>query len=156
MSLVARTLLAASVVGVCSLATAHAGTPLEHGSDAADERKARVFTDGRLRVGHLETIRVAGFPGKGLTDVSFFPTAICEDSCGARFYRVGRTNVSGATKFRVRIPGTFLDHRNRHAYFRDGERIEVNVNWTGPDHVFAAASPNSAPILVRSHGGTHG
>jgi hypothetical protein len=104
MSLAGRTLLAALVVGVCSLATAHASTTEGLGSDAVEEREARVFTDGRLRAGHLETIRVAGFPGKGVTAISFFPTAICEDGCGASSYRGGRTNASGTAEFKVRIP----------------------------------------------------
>jgi hypothetical protein len=156
MSMAGRTLLAALVVGVCSLATAHASTTVRSGSNAAEEREARVFTDGRLRSGHLEMIRVAGFPGKGITAVSFFPTAICEDSCGANSYRGGRTNASGAAEFKVRIPGTFFDHRNRHAYFRDGERIDVNVTWSGPDHSFAVGSANPEPILVRTHGARRG
>jgi hypothetical protein len=156
MSLAGRTLLAALVVGVCSLATAHASTTEGLSSDAAEEKEARIFTDGRLRAGHLETIRVAGFPGKGLTAVSFLPTAICEDSCGANSYRGGRTNARGGAKFKVRIPGTFFDYRNRHAYFRDGERIDVNVTWSGPDKSFAAGSANPEPILVRTHGADRG
>lgn len=119
-------------------------------------KEVRVLTDGRLRVGHLETIRVARFPGKGTTEISFFPTAICEDGCGARGFRGGRTNASGAAEFKVRIPGTFFNLRNRRVYFRDGERIEVNVTWSGPDRSFAVGSATPDPILVRSHGANRG
>lgn len=118
-------------------------------NDSRGERKPRVITDGRLQPGHLESIRVVGFPGKGVTDVSFFPTAICEDACGARSFRGGRTDANGAAKFRVRVPGTFFDHRDRPVYFRDGERIDVNVTWEGPGHSFDFASANPEPIIVR-------
>lgn len=113
---------------------------------------ARVITDGRLRPGHLERIRVKGFPGRGITEVSFFPTAICEDECGARSFRGGRTNAKGAAKFRVRVPGTFLDHRNRSVYFRDGERIDVQVTWEGPGGSFRVSSAEPEPIIVRVGG----
>jgi hypothetical protein len=156
MSLMGRTLLTALAVGGCSLATAHANPTAGFSGNEAGAREARVFTDGRLRVGHFETIRVAGFPGKGVTEVLFFRSAICEDSCGATSYRGGRTNAKGAAKFKVRIPGTFFDYRNRHAYFRDGERIDVNVTWTGPDHSFAAGSVTPEPILVRTHRSNRG
>lgn len=121
-----------------------------------EEVKPKVRTDGRLRPGHLETIRVSGFPGRGVIQVSFFPTAICEDSCGARLFRGGRTNARGAARIRVRVPGTFFDHRDRFAYFRDGERIEVNVTWEGPSHTFAAGSAEPEPIIVRSNGANRG
>jgi hypothetical protein len=153
MSLAGRTLLTAMMAGACLLATAHAGTTSGLGSDAEEEREARVFTDGRLRPGHLERFRVADFPGRGIMEISFFPTAICEDGCGANTYRGGRTNARGAAEFRIRVPGTFYDHRNRRAYFRDGERIEVNVTWNGPDRSFAVGSANPGPIIVRTDGG---
>jgi hypothetical protein len=156
MTLAGRTLLAGLAVGVCSLATSHAGTAAGPHSDTAEERKARVFTDGRLRVGHLEKIRVTGFPGKGRTEISFFPTAICEDGCGANSYRGGRTDASGTAEIKVRIPGTFFDLRNRHVYFRAGERIDVEVTWSGPDRGFAVGSAYPEPILVRSHGTNRG
>src|SRR5262245_3928665 len=91
-----------------------------YGSAAAKEieRRTRVLTDGRLMQVHLETIRVVGFPGKGSTQISFFPGAICEDACGARTLTGGRTNSKGAARFRVRMPGTFFDFRNRPVYFR--------------------------------------
>lgn len=153
MSSAGSLLLVASVMGVCLLTVADA--------DSAESRergqaKPTVATDGRLRPGHLEIIRVAGFPGKGATEVSFFPTAICEDSCGTRIFRGGRTNARGAARFQVRVPGTFVDYRNRFAYFRDGERIDVNVTWEGPDrsHAFASAKPE--PIIVRTHGSRRG
>ena len=114
------------------------------------------MTDGRLRPGHFETFRIVGFPGKGATGVSFFPTAICEDGCASRFRRGGRTNGRGAAKFQVRIPGTFVDHRNRSAYFRDGERIDVFVTWEGPDDSFAVGTVEPEPIIVRTNGSRHG
>lgn len=141
----------ALAVGSCWLVGAHASA-LASGPPT----KPRVFTDGHLRPGHLETMRVKSFPGKGVLEISFFPTAICEGSCGARSFRGVRTNANGAAKFRVRVPGTFLDHRNRHEYFRDGERIEVNVTWEGPDHSFAVGDVEPEPILVRTHGAHHG
>jgi hypothetical protein len=110
------------------------------------------MTDGHLRPGHLETIRFAGFPGKGVLEVSFFPTAICEDGCGARSFRGARTNAQGKASFRVRMPGTFFDLRNRPVYFRDGERINVEVTWEGRSHSFASASAEPVPILIRTHG----
>lgn len=112
----------------------------------------KALTDGRLRPGHLETLRVVGFPGKGKTEVSFFPTAICEDACGARTFAGGRTNTMGAAKFHVRVPGTFLDSRNRPVYFRDRERIDIQVNWEGPDQSFDVATADPQPVLVRVHG----
>src|SRR3569623_3549290 len=75
---------------------------------AGRQREAvRVTTDGHLRPGHLETIKVKGFPGKGRTWVSFLPTAICEDGCGSRSSPGGPTNAKGEGTFRVRVPGTF-------------------------------------------------
>lgn len=62
------------------------GSSAAHASTG--QRHARVITDGRLRPGHLETIWLVGFPGKGVVAASFFPTAICEDGCGSRGFRV--------------------------------------------------------------------
>jgi hypothetical protein len=115
-----------------------------------------VITDGRLRPGHLETIRVSGFPGKGRTQVSFFPGAICEDECSAQSFAGGRTDGEGAARFRVRVPGTFFDHQGRRVYFRDGERIELNVVWEGPGRSFDVADAEPEPIIVRSHGSRDG
>ena len=85
--------LAPSVTSMC-LGVAHSAFAA---SDSRGERKhARVNIDGRLRPGHLESIRVVGFPGKGVTEVSLFPTAICEDACGARSFRGRRTDVASA------------------------------------------------------------
>jgi hypothetical protein len=140
-------------MGIYLLAAAHAGTA--EGREP-EEVRPKVVTDGRLRPGHFEVIRVSGFPGKGITQVSFFPTAICEDSCGARSFQGERTNASGAAKLRIRIPNTFFDHRDRPAYFRDGERIEVNVTWEGPNRSFAVGSPEPEPIVVRTNGPRHG
>lgn len=120
------------------------------------KRHPRVLTDGRLRPGHLETIRVVGFPGKGETQISFFPGAICEDACGARTFAGARTGSKGAAKFRVRMPGNFLDSRNRPVYFRDGERIEISVTWEGSDRGFDVATANPEPVIVRTHGRRHG
>jgi hypothetical protein len=156
MSLAGRTLLTGLAAGICSLAIVPTSTATGSDSDATKEMEARVFTDGRLRAGHLETIRVTGFPGKGVTDISFSPTAICEDGCGVRSYRGGRTDARGAAEFKVRIPGTFFDLRNRNVYFRDGERIDVNVTWSGPNRGFAVGSAYPEPILVRSHGANLG
>jgi hypothetical protein len=134
-----------------------AGAGLASGQGEAHvEGRVRVVTDGRLWPGHLETIRLAGFPGKGATEVSFFPTAICEDECAARSFTGGRTDAKGRGRFRVRVPGTFLDHRNHPVYFRDGERIDVDVTWQGTDHSFVAGSAEPEPILVRVHGARHG
>lgn len=143
---------AALMAGVFLIASAG----LAHGQEGPTEGRVRVITDGRLRPGHLETFRLAGFPGKGVTEVSFFPTAICEDECSALSFAGGRTDASGRGRFRVRVPGTFIDRRHRHVYFRDGERIDVEVTWQGADHSFAAGSAQPEPILVRIHGSRHG
>lgn len=131
--------------------------PASAGADFAEipppeEPRPRVITDGELRPGHFETIRVVGFPGKGAVEVSFFPTAICEDGCGARSFSGGRTNVRGAARFRVRVPGTFFNIRERNVFFRDRERIDVNVTWEGANESFAVASAEPEPIIVRSNG----
>lgn len=126
------------------------------GHERRREKHPRVFTDGRLRPGHLETVRVTDFPGKGVTEVSFFPTAICEDECAARSFRGGRTNAEGAASFRVHVPGTFTDEHGHSAYFRDGERIEVLVTWEGPGGRFDLAVAEPEPIIVRVHGSHHG
>jgi hypothetical protein len=125
------------------------------GQDEGNEHP-RVFTDGRLRPGHLETMRVRGFPGKGVTEVAFFPTAICEDECAARSFRGGRTNAKGVAKFRVHVPGTFIDEHGHSVYFRDGERIDVLVSWEGPGRSFDVANAEPEPIIVRAHGSRHG
>lgn len=143
-------LLGVCIVVLCFLAATEGRAAA--GEGGTREGHPRVITDGRLRPGHLEMIRVAGFPGTGHVEVSFFPTAICEDSCGARTFRRGPIDAGGAGRFRVRVPGTFLDHRNRPTYFRDGERIDVEVTWEGADDSFAFAS--AEPVLVRTHG-TH-
>ena len=144
--------MAGAAIGGYFLAFAHTGFASEQG----EKRHARVITDGRLRPGHLETIRVVGFPGKGATEVTFFPTAICENECAARAFRGGWTDAKGAAKFRVRVPGTFIDHRGRSTYFRDGERIDLEVLWEGADDDFAVASAHPEPIIVRTHGSHHG
>jgi hypothetical protein len=146
-SLSGRVLVVAALLA-CSVATGLAGAEAR-----GPEAEARVITDGHLRVGHLETMRVRGLPGKGVVWVSFFPTALCEDGCGALAFLVGRSDARGTVKFRVRIPGTFFDHGGRHVYFRDGERIDVNLTWEGPNRSFATGSAWPEPIVVRSHRG---
>lgn len=133
-----------------------ASSGLASGQEGRSDERGRVMTDGRLRPGHLETIRLTGFPGKGSTEVSFFPTAICEDECRGLSFSGGPTDARGMARFQVRVPGTFLDHRNRRVYFRDGERIALNVIWQGPDRSFAVGTANPEPIIVRVHGGRRG
>lgn len=140
-------------IGLLSIAFV-GGTAEGHGRN--EREGVRVSTAGRLRPGHLETIRVSGFPGKGETEVSFFPTAICESGCGARNLPGGSTNSDGSGKLVVRMPGTFFNSRERPTYFRDGERIEVMVTWEGPGRSFAVGNAEPEPILVRVHGGRHG
>ncbi len=146
--------LPAASIGLLIVAFGGAGSAAGH--EGRHRGAVRVTTDGRLRPGHLETIRVSGFPGKGLTEVSFFPTAICEEECGARNIPGGPTDARGAGRLRVRVPETFTDHRGRPTYFRDGERIDVEVTWEGPDHSFAHGSAEPEPIIVRVHGRPRG
>jgi hypothetical protein len=146
-------LLLTTVMGACLFTAADVGSAEGRESGRVEPK---VMTDGRLRPGHLETIRVVGFPGKGATEVAFFPTAICEDGCGARSRRGGKTNGRGAARFRVRIPGTFLDYRNRSAYFRDEERLDIQVTWEGLDGSFAVGSVEPEPVLVRTKPPRHG
>jgi hypothetical protein len=119
------------------------------------EMEAHAFTDGHLRPGHRETIRVKGFPGHGRTEVSFFPTAICGRECAGFSRRGARTDSDGSAKFSVRMPGTFIGQNHKHAYFRDGERIDVNIVWYGSKEAFATAFVRPAPIIVRTHRSQH-
>ena len=118
--------------------------------NGGDERP-QVRTDGRLRPGHLETIWVKGFDGRGLIEVAFFPSAICEDECAGRGSRAGYTHLDGSGRFRVHVPGTFIDQHHRSTYFRDRERINVLVTWEAGPRRFAVAEAEPEPILVRSH-----
>lgn len=118
--------------------------------------EAHAFTDGHLRPGHLEIIRVKGFPGSGSTEVAFFPTAICGDECVAASRRGGRTDSSGSGKFSVRMPGTFVGKDGKHVYFRDGERLDAQVLWYGSQEAFEVASVSPEPIIVRAHRSQHG
>lgn len=111
-----RYLSIALVALACCLAPAQTGATDRSVSAPAEEPEARVLTDGRLRAGHFETIRVKGF----------------------------------------RIPGTFFDHRNKRTYFRNGERLELEVLWYGPERSFAVGSSYPDPVLVRTHGSRHG
>ncbi|HET7445018.1 MAG TPA: hypothetical protein VFJ57_10205 [Solirubrobacterales bacterium] len=145
-------------MGVFAIGSCLLGTELEFAmSRGRDEGvRPKVITDGRLRPGHLESIRLLGFPGKGVAHVSFFPTAICEDECVARTGGAGRTDARGAARFWVRVPGTFIDQRRHSVYFRNGERIDVEVTWDGKNRSFAVGSADPDPIIVRSHGSHHG
>lgn len=133
---------------VCALVSASA-------SGNTREKEPHAFTDGHLRPGHLETIRVKGFSGSGRTEVVFFPTAICGSECAAASRRGARTSNSGAGKFAVRMPGTFMAHGGKHVYFRDGERIDLQILWHGPGEAFEVASVSPEPIIVRSHRPQH-
>lgn len=118
--------------------------------------RSTVRTDGRLRPGHLESIWVRGFPGRGPTEVSFFPTAICEDECGVPLRFGGRTDSAGAGRLRVRVPNGFYNSKNQFTPFRDRERIDVNVIWIGPEEdELARASAHPDPIIVRVHPGAN-
>jgi hypothetical protein len=66
------------------------------------------------------------------------------------------TNSSGAARFAVRMPGTFVDQHGKHVYFRDGERIDLEVLWNGPHESFDVASANPEPVIVRARGTRHG
>jgi len=143
-----RVLLLASPLLVWALVSASA-------SGSPREKEAHAFTDGHLRPGHLETIRVKGFPGSGRTEVAFFPTAICGSECAAAGRRGARTGSSGAGKFVVRMPGTFTAQGGNHVYFRDGERIDLQVLWYGPGKAFETAYVSPEPIIVRSHEPRH-
>lgn len=135
-----------SAIGICAMLLA----PSNAASGGQNKGAApRLVTDGRLRAGHLERMSVRGFPGRGIVEISFFPTAICEGECGARIFWGGRTDVAGAATFTVSIPNTFFDKRDHPVYFRDGERIEVHASWTGAHHAFSGASAHPQPILVR-------
>jgi hypothetical protein len=143
--------LGACVVGICLL-----GASSTAGATPRGKAHPRAATDGRLRPGHLETVHVSGFRGKGTVEVSFFPTAICEDECGARSFKAGATDASGSGTLRVHVPGTFFDHRDRPVYFRNGERVEVLVSWEGPGKKFELVVVRPEPIIVRTHGSRHG
>jgi hypothetical protein len=115
-----------------------------------------VSTDGHLRPGHIEIIRVKGFPGRGSTEIAFFPTAICENACSAIGRRGGKTTALGTGRLRARVPGTFIARNGKHVYFRDGERIDLQVIWNGPHRTFDVGSASPDPIVVRTHGHRNG
>jgi hypothetical protein len=151
---IGRAAFAAVSIGLLSIALV-GGAMAARGERGAG-RSVRIRTDGHLTPGHLESIRVAGFPGKGSTAVSFFPTAICEKRCGAQSRSGGPTDAKGSGTLEVRVPGTFTNEHGHPAYFRDGERIEVEVTWEGTDHSFAVGSAEPEPVIVRVHDGHHG
>lgn len=149
-----RALPLASLLLACALAPAAA-----NGSETASrpqEKEAHASTDGHLRPGHLETIRVKGFPGSGRIEAAFFPTAICGSECAAASRRGGRTGDTGAGKFVVRMPEAFVARNDKHVYFRDGERIDLQVLWYGAQEAFDVASASPEPIIVRTHRSQHG
>lgn len=111
---------------------------------------AKVYTDGRFGPGTMETIRVSGFPGMGRTEIVFFPSAICEASCGSVSRFAGRTDKTGSGQLRVRVPGYFFNARKQRTYFRHLERIDLQVLWTGPNEdEFAVGYPKHRPVFRR-------
>jgi hypothetical protein len=137
-------------IGLMVIASIGAGSATATGRRGSGPK---VITDGHLRVGRRETIRVSGFPGKGVVVVHFLPTAICEDGCGSRGYRVGSTDAAGAGTFKVRVPGTFFNVHERPTYFRDHERVNLGVSWEGAGESFAHADAHPDPEIVRVHDG---
>ena len=49
------------------------------------------------------------------------------------------------------MPGTFVAQDGKHVYFRDGERVDLQILWYGPGKAFEVASVSPEPIIVRSH-----
>ena len=148
-----RPLVAAAIALTWGLAPAYASGH-SHASHQGGE--ATVRTDGHLRPGHIETIRVKGFPGRGSTEIALFPTAICENECGAISRQGGKTSALGDGTLQVRVPGTFIGRSGKHVYYRDGERIDLEVVWSGAHRAFDVASANPDPIIVRTHTHRHG
>src|SRR3954454_25359819 len=56
---------------------------------------SKIHNDGHFHPGGIETIRVRPFPGPGRVEIAFFPSAICEDECGAETLFAGPTDHSG-------------------------------------------------------------
>ena len=141
-----------SLTGVLALVAACVVPTVSAAQPRADRPTVR--TDGRLRPGHLESIRIRGFPGRGVAEVSFFPTAICEAECSVPVRFAGRTNGAGAAHSRVRIPNGFYNSQIKFTPFRNHERVNVDVTWIGPgEDEFARASAHPDPIIVRVHRG---
>ncbi len=138
-------------VVMTAFSSSTAGASSGAGYRDAAKGEPRVFTARYLRVGHRAAVRLVGFPGRGVVKASFFPTAICEEECGARSVQPGTTDASGEGLLRMRIPGTFFDKNEHVAYFRNRERVELEVTWEGSDHGFAAA--DAEPTILRSHHG---
>jgi hypothetical protein len=139
----------AAALGLLLVASAGAETRAEE-----ERREARivVHTDGHLRPGHLETIWVRGFPGPGALSVDFFPTAICEGGCGAESFTGRRTDAQGRARFRVRVPNTFFTLREKPVFFRNRERISLDVRWEGRgQEEFASGRAEPEPVIVRTH-----
>lgn len=149
---IASKLAAALLVTIAFFAGSPPGASAKATARASrDNHEARVSTDGRLRPGHFETIHVSGFPGRGRTEVAFFPTAICGDECEAARRLGAKTNAAGSADIRVRVPGTFVARNGKHVYFRDGERIDLEVTWNGAHEQFDVSSASPDPIILRTH-----
>jgi hypothetical protein len=116
----------------------------------ATHRATVVHTRPYLRPGHPTTIWVKEFPGRGEAEATFFPTAICEDGCGAPAYPLGETDAKGQGKFVARVPNGFLKGK-RQIPFRDLDRISVKVIWTGSGEEFDTGTANPEPRLLRHH-----
>jgi len=145
--------IALAVVATCLIFSAPGSRePQALASAEAEFGRNVVHTDGHLRPGHRETIWIRGFPGPGRTEVIFFPTAICGGECGSVSRKGGRTNRRGAAKFEVPIPGTFFNAEGKRTYFRDRERIDLQVLWYGrDDDDFDVGSADPKPVIFRAH-----
>jgi hypothetical protein len=142
------------VTGALLLASGATAAPIIATAATGEEGKPHplIHTDGTLRPGRMETIRVEDFPGEGKVEIAFFPTAICESECGAVARKAGRTDADGSGRLRVRVPGYFFNAEERRTYFRDRERVDLIVIWEGPGKdEFAVGSPRHDPVLRRSH-----
>lgn len=90
------------------------------------------------------------FPGEGRVEVAFFPSAICEGSCGAVSRYAGRINRTGSGTLHVRCPGYFLNSDGHRTFFRNRERLDLQVIWKGPKKgEFDVGSPRHAPVFRR-------
>ncbi len=140
-------LLASGVLLLIAFSAAQsAATPISEEEFFA----AKVHTDGHFRPGGFETIHVRKFPGPGRVEVAFFPSAICEDECGAVSRFGGRTDMHGRGIFHVRVPGYFFDAEGHKTYFLNRERIDLQVMWMGHEKdEFAVGTPRRKPVIVR-------
>jgi hypothetical protein len=113
---------------------------------------ATVHTDGHLTMGKLETISAKGFPGEGDIEIAFFPSTICENSCGAASFSGAKTDAAGKVKVRLRMPGFFYRGKKR-VPFLDHELLEVEVIWMGTsadgEEEFDIGSAYPEPEFIR-------